>query len=375
MIRLAHIIKEHEEDFLEKYGKFLLPGHLKALAAIKICRSEGSPKMLVQCENAGCSHKMLLIHSCGHRHCPHCQNHETQAWIDKQMRKQVPAGYFMITFTLPAQFRNMAWKNQRLVYSLLFDSAWDTIKEFAANDRRLGGMPGAIAVLHTHSRELNIHPHVHIVMPAASIDRKYGLWAEKQGKYLFNEKALAKVFRAKMLDALNKNGLPLPKQYPPEWVAHCKQVGKGRKALLYLGQYLYRGVIKEKDILSCRNGMVTYRFAENKNHNAPNRNIYAEQSRSTDAYTYKTLPAVDFIWLVMQHVLPRGFRRARNYGFLHSNSKKMIRIIQWIFRMYLPGSLKKRPRKRKICPRCGAFMNIVMCGLPPDFRLPELKPL
>lgn len=359
MIRLAHIIKEHEDDFLKKYAKLLLPGHLKAIEAIKICRSQHSPKMLVQCENSECSHKMLLIHSCGHRHCPHCQNHETQAWIDKQLQKQVPADYFMITFTLPAQLRNIAWNKQRLVYSLLFNASWDTVKAFAANDRKLGGMPGAIAVLHTHSRELGYHPHVHIVMPAATIDKKNGLWANKPGKYLFNHKALAKVFRAKMLDAFNNNGITLPMQYPHDWVAHCKHVGKGRKALLYLGQYLYRGVIKERDILSCRNGMVTFRFLNSK----------------TDTYIYKTLPAIDFLWLVLRHVLPRGFRRARNYGFLHPNSKRMIRIIQWIFRIHIHNSSdKKMPRKKKICPCCGAFMNIIMVGLMPDFRLHRLKP-
>jgi len=359
MIRLAHIIKEHKEAFLEKYGAFLLPGHFKALQAIKICRSQQSPKMLVQCENAGCSHKILLMHSCGHRLCPHCQNHETQAWIDKQLQKQLPADYFMITFTLPAQLRKLAWNKQRLVYSLLFNSAWDTIKAFAANDKKLGGMPGAIAVLHTHSRELHFHPHIHIVMPAATIDRKNGLWANKPGRYLFNNKALAKVFRAKMLDALSKNNLSLSKQYPRDWVADCRYVGRGKKALIYLGQYLYRGVIKERDILSCTQGRVTFRYLNSKTH----------------TYSYKTLPAVDFLWLIIQHVLPRGFRRARNYGFLHSNSKRMIRMIQWMFRMHIPNRLPKiRPRKKKTCPRCGAFMNIVRIGLSAGFSLPKTKP-
>ncbi len=359
-IRLAYIIKEHEKAFLEKYGRLLLPGHLKALTAIKLCRGPQSPKMLVQCENADCSHQLLLMHSCGHRHCPHCQNHETQAWIEKQLQKQVPADYFMISFTLPAQLRSMVWKKQRLVYSLLFSVAWDTIKTFTANDRKLGGMPGAIAVLHTHSRELNFHPHLHIVMPAAAIDKKNGLWANKAGNYLFNHKALAKVFRAKMLDAFNKNALSLPKQYPHDWVAHCKHVGKGRKALLYLGQYLYRGVISEKNITAFQKGMVTFRYRPN----------------GSQSFCYKTLPAVDFLWLVLQHVLPRGFRRARNYGFLHPNSKRMIRIIQWIFRIRIFNRFDKQPqRKRKKCPCCRAFMNIVMVGLPPGFRLPGLKPV
>ena len=360
MTRLASILKQYEKDFTQKYQRSLLPGHFKAINAVKICRSSHSPKMLLQCENKQCRHQSLVPHSCGHRHCPHCQNHETQAWIDKQLQKQVPAEYFMLTFTLPEQLRNLAWQKQRLVYGLLFDCAWETIKTFTLNDKRLGGIAGAIAVLHTHSRELDFHPHIHIVMPAATIDKNRRLWRAKNGKYLFNHKALAKVFRAKMLDAINSNGLKLPHDYPQEWVADCLHVGKGSKALLYLGQYLYRGVIKEKDILSCENGKVTFRYKSSK----------------TKKYKSKTIAAVHFLWLVFQHILPRGFRRARNYGFLHSNSKRLITILQWIFRLSpLKGRVKIKKRKRMQCHCCGAFMNIIETCLPYDFKLSRLTPL
>ena len=361
MIRLASIIKQFEKDFIQQYSKQLLPSHLKALAAIKICRNTHSPKMLMQCENEDCSNQTLVPHSCGHRHCPHCQNHETQQWIDKQLQKQVPTDYFMLTFTLPAQFRNLAWLNQRLVYGLMFDCVWATLQIFCLNDKKLGGIPGAIAVLHTNSRELNFHPHIHIVMPAATIDKKKRLWAKKTGKYLFSHKALAKVFRAKMLDALAKNDLNLPRDYPQKWVVDCLHVDKGKKALLYLGKYLYRGVIKEKDILSCDNGKVTFRFINSK----------------TKKYQTKTVSAVNFLWLVLQHILPRGFRRARDYGFLHPNSKKLIMILQWVFRLnpsrYIGTKIK--PRKRMICSCCGAFMNIVLVRIPASVRLAQLNPI
>jgi hypothetical protein len=272
VIRLASIIKEYEKEFKQKYKDYLLPSHLKAMSAIKICRSSHSRKMLMQCENSECSHQRLIPHSCGHRHCPHCQNHETQVWIEHQLQKQLPADYFMVTFTLPAQFRNLAWIKQRLVYSLLFYCVWETVKIFCFNDKKLGGVPGAISVLHTHSRELNFHPHIHIVIPAATIDKKTRLWKQKTGKYLFNEKALAKVFRAKMLDALSVNHFQLPTDYPKDWVVDCLYVGTGKKALLYLSRYLYRCVISEKDILSCsktplygcKNGKVTFRYKNSK---------------------------------------------------------------------------------------------------------------
>jgi hypothetical protein len=260
---------------------------------------------------------------------------------------------------MPAQFRNLVWFKQKLVYSLLFYCVWETIKLFSLNDKKLGGIPGAIAVLHTHSRKLNFHPHIHIVMPAASIDPKRRLWAEKSGKYLFNHKAHAKVFRAKMLNALSDNNINLPQVYPEEWVVDCKYVGKGNKALVYLGQYLYRGVIKEKDIVSFENGRVTFRYKNSK----------------TKQINTKNVAAVDFIWLVLQHILPKGFRRAREYGFLHPNSKKIIKIIQWMFRLnpvkYSP-EIKKR--KRMICKCCGSFMNIILVRLDSSVKLPMLKP-
>ena len=262
MMRIASIIKQYENDFIQEYQHQLLPSHFKALASMKICRNIHSPKMLLQCED--CSHQTLVPHSCGHRHCPHCQNYETQQWIEKQLQKQVPADYFMLTFTLPAQFRNLTWHNQRLVYGLFFDSVWATLKRFSMNDKKLGGIPGVIAVLQTHSRELNFHPHIHIIMPAATIDKNKRLWLKKTGKYLFHHKALAKVFRAKMLEAITNNGLNLPREYPEEWVVDCRNVGKGNKALVYLSRYLYRGVINEKDILSCDNGRVTFRYQNSK---------------------------------------------------------------------------------------------------------------
>jgi hypothetical protein len=276
------------------------------------------------------------------------------------LQKQLPADYFMLTFTLPAQFRLLAWFNQKLVYSLLFYCVWETLKVFCLNDKKLGGIPGAIAVLHTHSRELNFHPHIHIVMPAATIDKNRRLWTKKSGKYLFNHKALAKVFRAKMLDALTGNDLKLPINYPEDWVVDCRHVGTGNKALLYLSRYLYRGVISEKDIISCDNGNVTFRYKNNK----------------TDTYQTKTVSAVHFLWLVFQHILPRGFRRAREYGFLHPNSKKLIKILQWVFRLNpQKWIIKLKPRKQMVCSCCGAFMKIVTTRLSSFTTLPELHPI
>ena len=136
------------------------------------------------------------------------------------MKKQVPAEYFLLTFTVPAEFRALVFAHQRIIYEVLMRSAWETVRTFSQNDKQLQGTPGAIAVLHTNTRRLDFHPHVHLVMPAAAIAADGGKrWRTKRrgkgkGGYLFNAQALAKVFRATLLAGLKAAGLTLPGRYP-----------------------------------------------------------------------------------------------------------------------------------------------------------------
>ena len=223
------------------------------------------------------------------------------------------------------------------------------MRTFSHNDKQLQGTPGAIAVLHTNTRRLEYHPHVHLIMPAAAINSEQGRWRCKpRGRtnkvYLFNEKALAKVFRARMLAAINTAGLSLPERYPGAWVVHCKSVGSGEKALIYLGRYLYRGVIREKDILACDEARVRFRYRDAK----------------SGQLEQRSLPGADFLWLILQHVLPKGFRRARNFGFLHPNCKRLIALLQILLK-FVPYQAASwtRPRPAFVCPCCGAPMTIV----------------
>jgi hypothetical protein len=359
MIRLAQIIETFEADFLAQYRDRLRPEHTRALAAMKHCRTEASPKMQVQC--TGCAHRKLVPHSCGHRHCPHCQHHESQQWLERQMRKQVPAEYFLLTFTLPSEFRALTWVHQRIVYDLLMRCSWETVRTFSQNDKQLRGTPGAIAVLHTNTRRLDYHPHVHLVMPAAALDTAQKQWRKKRRKgYLFNHKALAKVFRAKMLAAIEAAGLTLPGRYPKDWVVDCKAVGTGEKALVYLGRYLYRGVIREQDIVASNDGQVSFRYRNAK----------------TGRMERRTVSGAQFLWLVLQHVLPKGFRRARNFGFLHPNCKRLIALLQLLLK-FVPGQAAALVRERSpiLCACCGAVMVIVQTRLRSTFSGPMPVPI
>jgi hypothetical protein len=337
---------------------------------MKQCRTTQSPVLLAQCDD--CEKQIFIPHSCGHRNCPHCQHHESQQWLERQLKKQVPAEYFLLTFTLPAELRPLAWQHQSTLYDLMIRCSWETLpsaslrtgKTFAQNDPQLQGKAGAISVLHTHSRRLDYHPHVHVVMPAATIDADKRLWRTKKGKgkntaYLFNHKALAKVFRAKMLEAIREEGLELPARYPETWVVDVKSVGSGDKALVYLGRYLYKGVIQEKDIIACRDGQVTFRYQDSK----------------TKKMQTRTLSGPKFLWLILQQVLPKGFRRTRNFGFLHANSKRVLALLQELLRLNpiktLIG-LTQRPQIK--CPCCGGAMRIVKTRIPALFAFGLLAP-
>ena len=184
----------------------------------------------------------------------------------------------------------------------------------------------------------------------------------KGGHYLFNHKALAAVFRGKLLAALNAEGLAVPVCLPERWVVDCKSVGNGEKAVVYLRRYLYRGVIQERDILRCADGQVTFRYRDS----------------GAGKNTLRTVSAAYFVWLVLQHVLPKGFRRSRNFGLAHPNCKHRQRLT--LLRMGLkpsamarctPGMqpstqppLSERPKLQCLC--CGSAMVTVRRRIAPQ---------
>ena len=166
-------------------------------------------------------------------------------------------------------------------------------------------------------------------------------------KYLFNASALAKVFRSRLLEALNKEGLHAPQSIPPKWVVHCAHVGKGLSALKYFSRYLYRGVLPENNIVSSINGNVTFRYVDSR----------------TGKTRYRSLKGEDFLWLLLQHVLPKGFRRLRDYGFLHGNAKKLFSLVQMVLHALIQVH-NLRPRPAFLCPNCHAPMRIIAFSQP-----------
>lgn len=178
------------------------------------------------------------------------------------------------------------------------------------------------------------------------------MWRNKNGQYLFCEDNLAQVFRAKGFQALKEQGLKVSAPLPKQWVVDCKPVGRGDKALTYLGKYLYRGVVQEKDILRCENDQLTFRYTDN-----------------TGRVQTRTRPGSEFLWLLLQPVLPKGFRRARDYGFLHRNSKPLIQLLHYLFHALVPPPREKPKKPPILCKTCGAIMQIIAVR-----RIPIPKP-
>jgi hypothetical protein len=339
IMQLAAILDQYHDAFQAKYGPRLLPGHLRAIDAISRCLTPETGRLLVQCTD--CGHATWQPRSCGHRSCPQCQNHETSLWLNRQQAKLLPVDYFMATFTLPYELRFLAWHHQTLVYNLLFSCASGTLKDFGLNPKNLGAEIGMTAVLHTHSRRLDYPPHIHVVVPGGGVDKAKKHWKKKKTKVLFNEFALAKVFRARFIEALLKAGLCVPDCVPRKWVVHCTCAGKGSSALKYLSRYLYRGVIGENHIVSNQNGHITFKYVQSR----------------TGETLYRTVKGEDFLWLVLQHVLPKGFRRARDYGFLHGNAKKLLFLVQLVLHVLIQAC-STRPRPVFKCPICRGPMQI-----------------
>lgn len=338
-MELQSIIKQYKPLLFEKYSQSLSSGQRQAIHAIQRCRTSDSGELYLKCTQCEQSHWHPL--SCGHRSCPLCQNHEVKQWLDRQQKKLLPVEYFMATFTLPYPMRTRVWQNQKAIYTLFFACVISTLKDFGLNPKNLGAEMGMTAVLHTHSRKLDYHPHIHVVVPGGGVDKKRRQWKKLKGQYLFNEFSLAKVFRVRFIGALKEKGFSIPEKTPKEWVANVRHVGKGLPALKYLSRYLYRGVISEKNILSNRNGRVTFQYTNSNTGKAETRTLTGEA----------------FLHLILQHVLPRGFRRVRDYGFLHANAKKLLALVQLILLVFLQEVL---PRSRPVftCPKCHSPMVI-----------------
>lgn len=345
-MKFIDILREHLDEFNAHYEQQLSSSMRQAIFAMLSCRTntERTSQWKCQC----CPHIADFPLSCGHRSCPQCQHNTTEDWLAKQQAKLLPVEYYMVTFTLPYELRVTAKHQPELMYQAMFTVAASVLKDFAKNNKQLGGDIGFTGVLHTHNRRRDLHPHIHFIIPAGSFDKEKQQWLKRKGKYLFNVFNLAKVWRARLLEKLtDKLNIKLPERLPKKWVVDCQHVGKGLPALKYLSKYLYRGVLPDKNIISNIDGQVSFEY----------------QNSQTQATEIRTLPAVEFLWLVLQHVLPKGLRRVRDYGLLQGSCRKLRLQIQLILAVTgavfpIIAEVKKVVATRP-CPCCHKPMKFI----------------
>jgi len=310
MLEVADIVRLHGAAYRARFGDRLLLSQKRALQDIEACRTAYFGGHLKKCDR--CGHKVYTYHSCRNRHCPKCHRHQTERWLQKQRARLLPGFYFLLTFTLPSELRPLSRAHPKIVFAALMASAAAAVQKLCRDPRYLGARLGCLAVLHTWTRAMLYHPHVHLLVTGGGLSADGSQWIQpNQPNFLAPEGALAIIFRAKFCAALQKAGL-LP-QVPPQvwkkkWVVNCKAAGSGRKVLDYLARYVFRIAITNSRLEQIDHGQVTFRYRENR----------SQKLRRV------TLPAVEFIARFLQHVLPPGCTKVRYYGIWSNSCRRQL---------------------------------------------------
>ncbi len=293
---------------------------LRTLQALSVCRTAALGGHIDVCNNSACNKIHISYNSCRNRHCPKCQGHKRQEWMQAREQELFHTSYYHLVFTLPQALNRLAMYRPKLVYSLLFATAWQVVKGFARNPKFIGAAPGMIAILHTWGQNLSLHPHLHCIVPGGGITTS-GKWKAARGKnkFLFPVKTMSKVFRAKYVQALRQQGIEDVQLYKSlfskPWVVYCKQPFFGpRQVVEYLGRYTHKIAISNHRIRSIENGKVTFT---------------AKDYRKGGEKYPLVLSEDEFIRRFSLHILPRGFTRIRHYGILSSTLKKVcVKLLQ-----------------------------------------------
>lgn len=368
MWEVADIFRLHGADYRARFGDRLQPAQKQAMHDIEACRTAYFGGHIKQCDH--CGKKVYAYHSCRNRSCPKCHGQQTQRWICRQQARRLPCLHYLLTFTLPNALRPVAQAHQKIVYGLLMRCAAAALIKLARDPRYVGGRIGCLAVLHTWTRALLYHPHVHLLVTAGGLSSDGQQWIDaKNPAFLVPVQALSVIFRAKMCAALKKAGLldELPsKVWKTNWVVHCQPAGRGDKVLQYLGRYVFRIAITNSRLESLDNGQVTFRYRDN----------HTQQMRRV------TLSALDFINRFLQHVLPQGCTKVRYYGIWSSSCRKQLLQARTLLRAepavaaplpLVAASSNPSPEtllSPHLCSHCGTGHLIILEILPPHRKVP-----
>jgi hypothetical protein len=326
VLEVADIFHHYGLAYLKHFGSSMLPSHRRAMADIMACRTRALGGYAAKCDH--CDHIVYSYRSCGNRHCPKCFTKHTDQWLEKQNKHLLPVRYFHIVFTLPSELRQIVRQNQKILYDVLFRAAAQSLMELAADPRYVGGKIGILAVLHTWSRTMEFHPHVHFLVPGGAVSPD-GCWLNSHPKFMVPRDALIKKFRGKFMDMARK-ALPtvrFPQSvWNKKWGVHLKATVQGKdNALRYLARYVHRVAIANSRIESIDNDQITFRY----------------QNSKTGQWQTMPVKPFEFIRRFLQHVLPKGVVKIRYYGFLHQSNRPLLNRIKALF--MLTGLLTPEP--------------------------------
>lgn len=340
----------------------------RTLHALGKCRTAALGGHIDRCNNLNCHRLHLSYNSCRNRHCPKCQGHQKEKWIRAREEELINTSYFHVVFTLPSELNKLCLYQPKLMYSLLFKTAWGIIRDFGANPKFLGAKTGMISILHTWGQKMTLHPHLHCIVPGGGINPS-GKWkcTKAKGKYLFPVKAMSSVFRGRFVAELRKELKSesadfYQSLFKNKWVVYCKRPFLGPSQVVeYLGRYTHKIAISNARIKSIENNKVSFTI---KDYRHGGKKSMCQLSQG------------EFIRRFALHILPKGFVRIRHYGILSSYHKKTsIPKLQKTL-----GKIKgeeKKPLQHKLCPICKKGKLIIVYQFtargPPKHWLDKLK--
>lgn len=327
-LEVADVIRQHGDEFLQRYGSGLAVAQRQALRDLARCRTAALGGHVEHCLD--CGHRRIAYNSCRNRHCPKCQALARAQWLDRQAEHLLPVEYYHVVFTLPPAVAALGLAHPGVIYDLLMRSAAATLRAVAANPKRLGAMVGVLMVLHTWGQNLHHHPHVHCVVTGGGLScNERGdidvspTWRSCRPGFFLPECVLSRVFRGKFVDGLRAavaagtvaepagGAAWWSALYARDWVVDSRRpFGGPAQVLKYLARYTHRVAISNARLLKLEEGRVTFRYKD-----------YADNHRQKTM----TLDAVEFLRRFVQHVLPKGFVKIRHYGLL-ANTQREARL-------------------------------------------------
>jgi len=366
-LEVADLVRAAGDAFIEGSRKWITWKHVKVLLAIARCRTAALGGHLDECTR--CGHRAISYNSCRNRHCPKCQAGARERWLEKRRRELLPTPYVHVVFTLPRELAPLALQNKKVVYDLLFRTSAETLLEVARDPKHLGAEIGFFSVLHTWSQKLELHPHVHCVVPAGGLSADQTRWIKPHYDFFLPVGVLGAVFRGKFYEALkcafhegrlNFHGdlefLAQPKIFAAwlrplfhkDWVVYAKRpFGGPEHVLRYLGRYTHRVAISNHRLISFADGEITFRWRD-----SAHRNEQKLLSLSLD----------EFLRRFLLHVLPKGFVRIRHFGFLANRRRATTLPLCFPLLGSVPQATPEVTATSSdawLCPRCGGPMLVI----------------